>query len=216
MRDPPLLPDCHCEHGSVPQPGLDDHTAGITDRLRFLLRRPAGPVNGFALDDFSTIDVDGHEPSLWDEPRFTVGVLGLKRASVAEIVLRARATFGAGSTADVLAAGTGAAHARAGDHADAERELRAGLSCGDLRAHLSLAGCLCAQGRCAEAYDHARIYTELAPHDSWGFAWLGRAALELGDRAEALTALRRAVRLERAGSHRTPAARVLRALRKAA
>lgn len=139
-------------------------------------------------------------------------MLGLTRASVAEVALRARTTFGRASTADVAAQRAARRHARAGEHAAADRELRAALSCGDLRAHVMLAGCLCAQGNYAEAYDHARIYTQLAPRDSWGFAWQGRAALELGDEREAVVALRRAVRLERAGSHPTPAQEMLRAM----
>lgn len=177
------------------------------------MRKPRGTVIGFALNGLSELDVDEHHPSLWGGPRFTVPVLGLiKAASVAEIVLRARATLGGASTADVVAMRAARAHADAGEHPEAERHLRAALGCGDLRAHVTLAGCLCAQGRYAEAYDHARIYTQLAPRDSWGSAWLGRTALELGDEQEARAALRRAVRLERAGSHPTPARNVLRAI----
>lgn len=203
-----------CEHDAVPQPALVGHAAGITCWLSFLLRRPGGTVNGFVLDGLSELDVDDHEPSLWSGPRFVVPVLGLIRAaSVAEIVLRARTTLGGASTADVVAARRARHNASAGEHAAAEGELRTALGCGDLRAHLTLAGCLCVQGRYAPAYDHARIYTQLAPRDSWGYAWLGRAALELGDTCEATSALRRAVRLERAGSHATPAAGMLEALR---
>lgn len=201
-----------CEYGAVPHLALDGYNAGIPCRLSFLLRRPGGTVNGFMLDGLAEIDVDEHHPSLWDGPRFAVPVLGLTRASVAEIALRTRTTFGQASTADVAGGRAARRHARAGEHVAAERELRAALSCGDLRAHVMLAGCLCAQGRYAEAYDHARIYTQLAPRDSWGFAWQGRAALELGDEREAVVALRRAVRLERAGGHSTPAGKVLRAM----
>ncbi|MEJ7784891.1 MAG: tetratricopeptide repeat protein [Solirubrobacteraceae bacterium] len=201
-----------CEYGAVPQPALEEHLAGITCWLGFLLRKPKGTVIGFILDGMSEIDVDEHDPTLWTGPRFSVPVLGLTDASVAEIVLRARCTFGGASTADVSATRAARMHAQAGEHRAAERELRTALSAGDLRAHITLAGCLCSQGRYREAYDHARIFTQLDPRDSWGFAWLGRAALELGDRGEAETALRRAVRLERQGSHRTPAARALRSL----
>lgn len=196
-------------YGAVPHPCLDSHVAGISDHLRFLLRRPGGSVVGFAIDDLSQLDVDEHAPSLWDGPVFDAPVLGLRKATVAEIILRARTTFTA-STADVLAMAASRELAAAGEHAAAEGELRCALGCGDLRAHLTLAGCLYIQGRYAAAYDHARIYTELAPRDSWGFAWMGRAALELGDEDEALTALRQAVGLERRGSFRTPAGSVLR------
>lgn len=199
-------------YGAVPHPCLDSHVAGISDHLRFLLRRPGGSVIGFAVDHLSQLDVNEHAPSLWDGPVFDAPVLGLRKATVAEVILRARTTFAA-STADVLAMAASRKLAVAGEHAAAEGELRCALGCGDLRAHLTLAGCLCIQGRYADAYDHARIYTELAPHDSWGFAWMGRAALELGDEDEAATALRHAVRLEQEGSHRTPAGSVLRSLR---
>lgn len=202
-----------CAYGAVPHPCLDSHVAGISDRLSFLLRRPRGSVIGFAVDGLSELDVNGHAPSLWDGPVFDVPVLGQRKAAVAEIILRARTTFAGSSTADALAMAASRSLAAAGEHTAAEGQLRRALGCGDLRAHLTLSGCLCVQGRYAEAYDHARIYTELAPRDSWGFAWMGRAALELGDEDEAATALRNAVRLERKGSHRTPAASVLRSLR---
>ncbi len=201
-----------CEYGSVPQPALETHTAGITCWLSFLLRKPGGTVIGFALDGVSEIDVDEHCPSLWAGPRFNVPVLGLTKASVAEVILRARCTFDGTATTDVLATHAARMHAAAGEHDDAERELRAALSCGDLHAHVMLAGCLCTQGRYRDAYDHARIYTQLAPLDSWGFAWLGRVALELGDQPEAEASLRRAVHLEHQGSHPTPAGGMLRSL----
>lgn len=201
-----------CAYGAVPQPALESRTVGITCWLSFVLRKPKGTVIGFVLDGLSAVDVDDHDPTLWTDPRFTVPVLGLTDAGVGEIILRARCTFGAASTADVSARIAARAHAAAGEHREAERELRAALSAGDLQAHLALAGCLCSQGRYREAYDHGRIFTQLDPEDSWGFAWLGRAALELGDRTEAETALREAVRLEGDGSHRTPAGGVLRSL----
>ena len=203
-----------CEYATVPQPALADHTAGVSCWLSFLLGKPGGAVVGFALDGLSDIDVDDHPESLWDGPRFDVPVLGLAQAGVAEIVLRARSTFAGMSTPDVLAANAARAHARAGHHADAERELRSALASGCLRAHVMLAACLCEQGRYGDAYDHARIFSELAPRDSWAFAWMGRAALELGDQAEAEAALRRAVKLERRGSHATPAGDLLRSFRR--
>ena len=201
-----------CEYGTVPQPALASHIAGVSCWLSFLLRKPGGTVIGFVLDGLSEIDVDDHPASLWADPRFDVPVLGLTHASVAEIVLRARTTFAGVSTADVAARHAARRHARDGAPDEAEHALRLALGAGDIRAHLLLAGCLCAQGRYREAYDHARIFTQLAPRDSWGFAWLGRAALELGEEQEAMRALRHAVKLERRGSHRTPARSMLRAL----
>lgn len=204
-----------CAHGRVPHPCLEDHTAPVSEHLLFLLRRPGGSVIGFAVDGLSRLDVDAHEPDLWDGPRFDVPTLGLRKAAMAEVLLRARTTFAGESTADVLAMQASRDHAEEHEHELAERQIRLALGTGDLRAHLTLAGCLCAQGRYGEAYDHARIYAELAAADSWGFAWMGRAALELGDLDEARKALKRAVRLERAGSHPTPAGRVLKSIPRA-
>lgn len=201
-----------CEYGAVPETRLEGYTAPIGERLRFLLRRPRGTVIGFEISGLGSLDVEAHEPCLWSKPRFRVPALGLRSGCIAEIVLRTRAGFAGSTTADVIAARRAADLASAGDHAGAEEALRDALVAGDMRAHLGVAAGLCARARYAEAYDHARIYTELAPKDSWGWAWLGRACLELGDKAEAETCLRRAVRLEHEGSHRTPASKVLRSL----
>lgn len=48
--------------------------------------------------------------------------------------------------------------------------------------------------------------------NSWGWLRLGQICIELGDCAEATSALRRAIRLEREGSYMTPAASMLAAL----
>ena len=92
---------------------------------------------------------------------------------------------------------------RGGDHAGVEAALREALGAGNLLGHLRLAGCLAARGRYDEAYDHARVFTELAPRNSWGWTHLGRICIELGAGAEAARALRRAVRRERTGSYET-------------
>jgi cytochrome c-type biogenesis protein CcmH/NrfG len=87
---------------------------------------------------------------------------------------------------------------------------------GNLVGHLGLATCLTSLGHYREAYDHARAFTEVAPHDSRGWASLGRVCVELDDAAEAIAALRRAVRLERDGSYETAAARMLASLQSGA
>ena len=100
--------------------------------------------------------------------------LGLQSAPIAEVALRARALLADRSTPDVLALARADTLRAADDLAGAEAALREALAAGSLRAHLTLSSCLAACGRYGEAYDHARVFTELAPHDSRGWASLGR------------------------------------------
>ena len=201
-----------CEFGTLPERRLPDCALPIGERLRFFLRRPRGTVIGFEVDGLHHIDVDAGPPSLWTGPRFRVPLLGLKSAVVAEIVLRARPVLAGGSTPDLSALERANERFAAGDLSGAEVALREALMAGNLLGHLRLADCLAARGHCRAAYDHARIFTELAPRNSWGWACLGRICIELGDCAEATDALRRAIRLERAGSYATPAASMLASL----
>jgi tetratricopeptide (TPR) repeat protein len=198
-----------CEFGTVAEERMADQCPALTDQLRLFLRHRGGPVIGFEITDLRLLDTDTTEIDLWGEPRFTAPTLGLRAASVAEIALRARSAFAGRSSADVAAEERG--HA-ADDPKAAELAYREALEAGALRAHLGLASALSAQGRYADAYDHARIFTELAPRNSWAWAWLGRACVELGAREEARRALRRAITLERAGSYCTPARELLRTL----
>ncbi len=199
-----------CEFGSVPEERMDDQRVDVGERLRFFLRQRGGAVIGFGVDGLHAIDPEGHEPDLWGAPRFRVPVLGLRRASVGEIVLSARASLADRSTADVVAKTRAADLLAACRYEDAEVAFRDALDAGSHSARLGLASCLCGQGRYREGYDHARIFTELAPRNSWAWAWLGRVCVELGERTEAQSALRRAVLLEREGSYRTPARELLR------
>ena len=202
-----------CEFGAVAERKLPGCALLISEHLQFLLRRPRGTVIGFEVWGLHTIGVDAESPNLWTGPRFRVPVLGLKSAVVAEIVMRARVVHGGCSTPDVLALERANELSAAGDLTAAEAALREALAAGLLLAHLRLAGVLAAQGRYDEAYDHARVFTELAPRNSWGWACLGRVCIERGDRVEATAALRRAVRLERAGGYATAAASMLAALK---
>jgi hypothetical protein len=201
-----------CEFGAVPERRRPDHALQIGEHLRFFLRRPGGTVIGFEVSGLQALDVDGAVPSLWTGPRFRVPVLGSAPAVVAAVVLRARVVLAGRSTPDVLALARADELLDAGDLAGAESALREALAAGDLAAHLRLAACLSRAGRYRDAYDHARAFTEVAPQDSWGWTFLGRICIELGDRAEAASALRRAVRRERAGSYETPAAGLLESL----
>ena len=49
------------------------------------------------------------------------------------------------------------------------------------RGHFGLGYTLYDLGRHREAYSHLRRYTELAPHNSWAWLWLGRAAARRGN-----------------------------------
>ena len=201
-----------CEFGTVPEERMEDQVVDLGGGLRFFLRRPGGPVIGFRIAGLHDLDPDGHEPGLWGAPRFRAPTLGLRRASIGEIALRARSCFGGRSTADVAAFVHATERMGERDYAGAHEAFRDALDAGELRAHLGIAGVQCGQGRYAAAYDHARIFTELARRNSWAWTWLGRVCVELGEVAEAQAALRRAVRLEREGSYRTPARKVLHSL----
>jgi tetratricopeptide (TPR) repeat protein len=201
-----------CEFGTLPERKLPDCVLPIGEHLSFFLRRPRGTVTGFEVDGLHSIDVDSELPSLWTDPHFRVPVLGLKSAVVAAIVLRARVVLGACSTPDIVAFERADGLWATGDLTGACAALRHGLVSGNLLGHLKLAGCLAALGRYDEAYDHARVFTEVARRDSRGWACLGRICIERRDSAEATRALRRAVRLEREGSYATPAAGMLESL----
>jgi len=198
-----------CEFGTVAEERMEDQCLAIGDHLKLFLRHRGGAVIGFGIDALAEIDVDDAEPDLWGDPCFRVPTLGLTRGSVGEIALRARTAFAGRSTADVVAQARGRA---AQAPALAELAYRDALDAGNLRAHLWIASSLAAQGRYADAYDHARIFAELAPRNSWAWAWVGRVCVELGEVREARIALRRAVTLERQGSYATPARRVLQSL----
>jgi tetratricopeptide (TPR) repeat protein len=201
-----------CEFGTVPEERMADQCVALGEGMRFFLRRSRGTVIGFELADLERIGVETSEPDVWADPRFRVPVLGLRRASVGEIALRAHAVFAGRSSADVSADSRGRELLAEQEYARAEDAFREVLDAGELRGHLRLVPALCGQGRYSEAYDHARIFTELAPRNSWGWAWLGRVCVELEATGEARGALRRAVALEREGSYPTPARHVLRSL----
>ncbi|MGI8729970.1 MAG: hypothetical protein ACR2LK_08280 [Solirubrobacteraceae bacterium] len=201
-----------CEFGTLPERRLPSCTLPINDHLSFFVRRPRGTVVGFELRELYKLDVDAELPSLWTGPRFRVPTLGLRSAEVAAIALRARTVLAGRSTPDVVALARADELFAMRDFAGVELALRDALAAGSLLAHLTLAGHLTGRGRYQDAYDHARVFTELAPRDSRGWACLGRACLELGDVGEAHGALRRSVRLEHEGSYETFASILLQSL----
>ena len=54
---------------------------------------------------------------------------------------------------------------------------RMALEAGDQKARYGLGYALVELGEFREAYDNLRIYTELTPHNSWAWCWLGRACV---------------------------------------
>ena len=163
---------------------------------------------GFVLNRYSGYDPDEH-PDLYGGHRFDVPVLGLEQASVNEIVLCARATFGSLPTADVVFFDK-AVNGQGTD--TAELGWRVCLAAGNLKAHFGLGYTLWELGQFHEAYRHLRRYTELAPRNSWAWCWLGKACASLGEVNEARAAFERALELERAGSFETDAEDLLRSL----
>jgi hypothetical protein len=200
------------EFGSVVDGRPDSQLVELTPDVRYVLRSARGPVAGFTVHKFSKLDVDSLGGLAFEGPRFSVPLLGLDEATLGEVVLAARARFDV-STADVCFFMLALASAE--DDGDLEGAAGHWLSCveaGDMRGHFGLGYTLHDLGRHREAYGHLRRYTELAPHNSRSWLWLGRAAESIGELDEARSAYRRAIRREREGSFRTDAPERLREL----
>jgi tetratricopeptide (TPR) repeat protein len=196
------------EFGAVLDGRADEEYIPIDEHRAYARRDVGGPVIGFVLNRCSGYDPDEH-PDLYGGHRFDVPVLGLEQASVNEIVLCARATFGALPTADVVFFDK-AVNSQGTD--TAELGWRVCLAASNLKAHFGLGYTLWELGQFHEAYRHLRRYTELAPRNSWAWCWLGKACASLGEVDEARAAFERALELERAGSFETDAEDLLRSL----
>ena len=190
------------EFGAVVDGRPSAQLVELSDEVRYVLRTARGPVAGFTVHQFSQCDLPD---AAFGEPRFAVPLLGLDSASLGEVVLAARARFEV-STADVCFFMLALSCAE--DEGDLQGAAGHWLSCvesGDMRGHFGLGYTLHDLGHHREAYGHLRRYTELAPHNSWAWLWLGRAAESIGELDEARVAYRRAIRREREGSFRTDA-----------
>jgi hypothetical protein len=200
------------EFGAVVDGRPPSQLVEITPDVRFVLRSARGPITGFTVHRFSSVDVDSLGDVGFGDPRFSVPLLGLDSASLGEVILAARARFEV-STADVCFFMLALSSAE--DDGDLDAAAGHWLSCveaGDMRGHFGLGYTLYDLERHREAYGHLRRYTELAPHNSWAWLWLGRAAEAVGEIDEAMQAYRRAIRREREGSFRTDAPERLREL----
>ena len=200
------------EFGSVVDGRPPSQLVEVTPDVRYVLRSARGPLSGFTVHNFSRLEIDSLGELAFGGPRFCIPLLGMDEACLGEVVLAARARFDV-STADVCFFMLALSCAEE----DGDLEAAAGhwLSCveaGDMRGHFGLGYTLYDLGRHREAYGHLRRYTELAPHNSWSWLWLGRSAEAIGELDEARTAYRRAIRREREGSFRTDAPERLREL----
>ena len=194
------------EFGSVDDGVPDEHWAGLSEHVGFLMGSPFGPVIGFVVKDFSELDLDDeeHEP-MWTGPRFEVPVLGLRDASAAEICLAAAAYLDGEPTMNRVFFSAAIAAGAEDELDDALAHWRACLETGDLMAHYGLGYTLHELGRYREAYRHLRAYTEITPLNAWAWCWLGYTCTALGELGEARAAYQRAVELEEAGGDETDA-----------
>jgi hypothetical protein len=200
------------EFGSVVDGRPPSQLLELTGGVRYVLRSARGPIAGFTVHDYATLDLDDIADIAFDGPRFAVPVLGLDSASLGEIVIACRARFDV-STADVCFFTLALTCAE--EEGDLEAAAGHWLSClesGDMRGLFGIGYTFFDLGRHHEAYGYLRRYSELAPHNSWSWLWLGRAAESIGEHDEAATAYRRAIRREREGSFKTDAAERLKVL----
>ena len=169
-----------------------------------------GRVVGFKVLDFSTFDVDDEDVGeIWVGPRFDAPLLGLRDVPAGEVVLAARALLGEESTVnrDFFNAAI--------EERDLQEARSLWLSClqaGDSMAHYGLGYTLYELGDYLQAYRHLRHYSEIAPHGSWIWFWVGKAAEAVGEREEAIAAYTRALELEAEGDEETDAAERLKPL----
>jgi tetratricopeptide (TPR) repeat protein len=200
------------EFGQVVDGRPDEQLTLVADDVRLVRRGAGGEVVGFTVLNYRGVDLDALGELAFAGPRFAVPALGLDAATLGEVVLAVRGRLER-STADVelFAAALRCAEDE-GDLRGAADNWRSCLQAGDMRGHFGLGYTLYDLGEHREAYDHLRRYTELAPHNSWSWLWLGRAAEAIGETAEAAEAYRSAIRREREGSFRTDALERLRDL----
>ena len=182
-----------------------------TPSLMFLLDEPDGSIVGFVLNDPHDFWPDEYEcPEVWESPRFRVPVLGQGTMSVGEIVLAVQSRFGDDEpTADAAFFHMAVNAQEEDDYETAQGYFRMSLEAGDMKARFGLGYSLVELERHREAYDHLRLYTELTPHNSWAWCWLGKACTGLGELSEARNAYRRAIEIEDRGGFETDASQLL-------
>jgi tetratricopeptide (TPR) repeat protein len=200
------------EHGHVDDGHLAEQDDEIVEDVFVFYLGRGDRAAGFGVIGFYDLPVEDHEELFEDSPRFDVPSLGLRDASVGEIILAARPTLAGFSTPNVVLFDNAVQAGQDDDLEQAEFYWRACLQTGELKAHYGLGYTLYEQGRYSEAYGHLRTYTEIAPKLSWSWVWRGRAAEKIREPREAARCYRRAIKCERDGSCETNAAELLRML----
>lgn len=170
-----------------------DRWRGVNERFGYFLDQPEGSEVGFKVIGFSVFRAEDPElVEIFDEPRFTAPVLGLREATAGEILLAARPFLGGSSTVD-------REFFNAAMDADGEEALAywsAALQSGNAMAHYGAGYTLLELGRDYEAYRHLRAYTEHVARDAWAWDYRARACVALGETAEAIACCERALAIE--------------------
>jgi tetratricopeptide (TPR) repeat protein len=183
-------------------------------RIGFLLDESGERANGCVVEDPHHLDPQQLEVSeVWDFPRFNVPALGMPDAAIGDILLVVQARYGLEeATVDrilfhsAVQAGPPQTDGEPLSMESLESAVslwRATLEAGDMKAHFGLGYTYWELGAFAAACEHLRVYTELTPHNSWAWCWLGKACAAIGHRSEAAEAYRRAIVLEENGSFET-------------
>jgi tetratricopeptide (TPR) repeat protein len=187
-----------------------DRWRGVSENFGWFLATPGGAPIGFKVLEFSQVDPEHDElTEIFSGPRFDVPALGLHDITAGEIL--AAPSFLAGeSTVD--------RHffdAAMGAHGEEALSYWTGaLQAGNCMAHYGAGYTLLSLGRPHEAYRHLRAYTELVAADAWAWAYRAKAAVALGEVAEAIACSERAIELEREYGEETDAGRLLDELRR--
>lgn len=183
-----------------------DRWRGVSDTFGFFLDRPGGDAIGFRVVDFSSFDAEAPEvKEIFSGPRFDAPTLGLIGVSAGAIVLAAVPFVDGASTIDRMFF-----QDAMGSSGEAALGLWLGsLQAGNLMAHYGAGYTLLGLDRPRLAYQHLRFYTELVPADAWAWAYRARAALAMGDPAEARSSCEQAIRAEGEYGEETDAAELL-------
>ena len=200
------------EFGRVDDGQPPENWVGVSPQFGYLHEQPGGRAVGFKILEFSQIDLEDEQlAAIWQPPLFDAPAAALTGACAGEIAAAARVMFAGESSPNRLYfnAATNPSLEAAGDSPDRAQQWRWCLQAGDCMAHFGLGCELHDRGEYREAYRHLRYYTEIAPHSSWNWCWLGKAAAALGEHEEARAAFKRAIDLTAAGQAETDAPALL-------
>jgi len=215
--EPPILFISHCtdlnclsalEYGRVfdGQPPECWEPLDEDEQFAFYRHPDSRSIAGFHIVEFSDFDPDELEGSpVWTGPRFTAPLLGLSDVPAGEIVVAADRFFAGRDSLN-------RSLFRQAMGLEGEEALAAWLAVletGDSMAHFALGYTLYELQRFRLAYRHLRYYAEIAPHASWNWSWLAKAAAAIGQLEEARRACRCAIALTEAGDAETDAAELL-------